>query len=74
MLARKDNVIQISNPTLDSSSFLNYTLTMVLSEFGPKFFTKGLSKEKEKLFSLLFQIIHIYLCISPLPDHITCSA
>lgn len=38
------------NPALDNSSFLNYTLTMVLSEFSPEFFIKGLDPEKEKLF------------------------
>lgn len=30
---------------------------MVSSEFWPKFFTQLLNKEKEKLFSLLLQII-----------------
>lgn len=38
------------NPALDNASFLNNILTMVLSEFSPEFFIKGLGPEKEKLF------------------------
>lgn len=40
----------MSNPALDNSGFLNYTLKMVLSEFSPEFVIKGLDPEKEKLF------------------------